>query len=138
MILSRLKNLKLFDSLNYTIHIDKEFCENNNIRNFHYEEFETLEKISSTAEHALLLTLTLLRKTHMSIPSVWQGHWDYKSFIGRQINQLSVGTVGLGRLGKMYAKMLKALGADVYYFDPHKYNPNFKRVGSLLEYAPLM
>lgn len=139
-ILSQLKKLKVITTASTgTVHIDREFCANNNIRIISItEEFETLEKISSTAEHALLLTLTLLRRTHMSIPSVWQGYWDYKNFIGRQVNQLSVGTVGLGRLGKMYAKMLKAMGADVYYFDPHKYDPNFKRVGSLLELSSIV
>ena len=29
-----------------------------------------------------------------------KGNWDYRPFIGRQMNNLNVGVIGYGRLGK--------------------------------------
>ena len=139
-ILSKLKNLKVIATASTgTVHIDKIYCTKNGIKIISItKEYEILEQISSTAEHAVLLTLTLLRMTHISVQSVWDGHWDYKNFIGRQVNQLSVGIVGLGRLGKMYAKMMQTMGAKVQYFDPLKSNSEFKRTESLLELSKVV
>ena len=42
---------------------------------------------------------------------VANGNWDYTSFMGSQLKGKRVGIVGYGRLGKMFANMLK--GFDV-------------------------
>ena len=84
-----------------TVHIDTDFCMEKGIEVISIkDELATLERISSTAEHAVLLTLMAIRKTFLSIGSVWRNEWDYSPFIGRQINCLKVGTVGYGRLEK--------------------------------------
>ncbi|BBD09588.1 NAD(P)-dependent oxidoreductase [Desulfovibrio ferrophilus] len=82
------------------------------------KELATIEKISSTAEHALALTLSALRRVPWSFSDVLDGNWDYEKFIGRQIDHLTVGVVGYGRLGKMYARYAQALGAEVLVCDP--------------------
>ena len=64
------------------------------------KEKKITNKISSTAEHALALTLASLRNVVNSSNSVLLGNWDYTNFIGRQINFMTVGVVGYGRLGK--------------------------------------
>lgn len=136
-ILSKLNNLKIITTASTgTVHIDTEFCSRNNIEIISIkDEINTLQKITSTAEHAVLLTLTLLRKTHLSVPSVWSGSWDYREFTGRQVNQLSVGTVGLGRLGAIYAQIMCSMGADVYFFDPYVSSSAFKKSDTLREMA---
>lgn len=82
------------------------------------EEINTLEKISSTAELALALTLSTLRRIVPANHSVAQGNWDYRPFIGRQASELRVGVVGMGRLGRMYARMAEGIFGKVSYFDP--------------------
>ena len=132
-VLGRLASLKIITTASTgTVHIDKEFCLHNDIKVLAItDERDTLQKISSTAEHAVLLTLTLLRKTHLSTNSVWAGEWDYSEFIGRQVNQLKIGTLGLGRLGTMYLQTMKAMGAEVHYYDPYKKNKSFISSSSL-------
>lgn len=82
------------------------------------KEFETIEKISSTAEHALALTLSALRRVPWSFRDVLDGGWDYEKFIGRQMNALTVGVVGYGRLGRKYARYVQAMGAETLVCDP--------------------
>ena len=81
-------------------------------------EYATIERISSTAEHALALTLSALRHIPAAAADVMAGSWDYERFIGRQMDMLTVGVVGYGRLGKKYARYTDAIGARVLVCDP--------------------
>jgi len=103
-------------------------------------EYEVLNKITSTAEHALALTLAALRKIPQSVKSVEEGKWNYQPFIGRQINCLRFGVIGFGRLGSMYADFLKKLGGEILIHDPYKIDQikqkGFKHA-SLLELAKI-
>ena len=85
-------------------HIEKEKLEKYSIDLLSLtEEREVIDKISSTAEHALALTLGSLRNIHSSFKSVLQGEWNYEDHIGRQVNRLIVGVIGYGLLGKMFS-----------------------------------
>lgn len=102
-----------------TNHIDKELMEHNNIKVLSITtEKNITHKISSTAEHSLALTLSAVRSVPQSFESVKSGEWDYTPYIGRQFDSLSIGVVGLGRLGGMYAKFMKPLAKRIMYYDP--------------------
>lgn len=102
-----------------TNHIDLIAASNKNIKVIALtKEHNIIESISSTAEHALALTLALIRNIPKSFDEVKRGKWDYYPFIGRQINHLTVGVIGYGRLGRMYSKYMNAMGAKVIYNDP--------------------
>ncbi len=104
-----------------TVHIDKDYCNKKNISVISItKEIPVLEKISSTAEHAFLLTMAGCRNIIQACNSVTNGAWDYERFVGRQINQLKVGVIGFGRLGKMYAQYAHSFGAEVYVSDPYQ------------------
>ena len=104
-----------------TNHIDKAYATKMNIEVLSLtEEREVIEKISSTAEHAFALTLSSLRRVIQSHNDALDGEWDYTKYIGRQINFLTIGVVGYGRLGTLYAKYCRAFGAEVLIFDPYK------------------
>jgi len=104
-----------------TVHIDKAYCSEKKISVISItKEIPVLEKISSTAEHAFLLTMSGCRNIIHACNSVAKGEWDYERFVGRQINQLTVGVIGYGRLGKMYAHYAHSFGADVYVSDPYQ------------------
>lgn len=102
-----------------TNHIDKSFCIKKNIAVISLtKELDIISTISSTAEHALALTLSSIRNIKSSSNSVDLGEWDYEPFIGRQLNQLSLGVIGYGRLGKMMSNFGKALFKKIYIYDP--------------------
>jgi D-3-phosphoglycerate dehydrogenase len=83
------------------------------------KEYSIIEQISSTAEQALTLMLGLIRKLPWAYDSVKNNQWDYEPFIGRQINKLTVGVIGYGRLGKKFKNYMDGLGAEVLIYDPY-------------------
>lgn len=104
-----------------TNHIDKEYAQELGIPILALtEEREVINRISSTAELAFSLTLASLRHVVKSHNAVLEGEWDYEKYIGRQMNSLTIGTIGYGRLGGMYAKYCKAFGSKVLVYDPYK------------------
>lgn len=84
------------------------------------EERQVISRISSTAELAFALTLAGLRHVVRGHNAVMQGEWDYTRYIGRQMNCLTIGVVGYGRLGEMYARYCQAFGSSVLVYDPNK------------------
>lgn len=101
------------------IHIDMDYANSKKLKVLSLtKEYETINRISSTAEHALALTLALSRNIFWSFEDVRKQEWNYEKFIGRQMNALTVGIVGYGRLGKMYSRYIDAMGSEVLVCDP--------------------
>lgn len=119
--LAKLKNLEtVVTASTGTVHIDLDYCREAGIKVICIkDELTTLRRISSTAEHAVLLTLTMLRRTYLSMPDVWDGNWDYTDYIGRQVNCMKIGSVGYGRLGTIYLDIMHAMGAECFFHDPY-------------------
>ena len=104
-----------------TVHIDQAYCLSKGITIISLKkELSTLELITSTAELAFTLTLNAIRNAIPAVQSVSIGQWDYEKFVGRQLNQLTVGVIGFGRLGKMYCNYARCFGAEVLVCDPYK------------------
>jgi len=104
-----------------TNHIDMDYAKRRNIKVLSLtEERDVIEKITSTAEHAFTLTMASLRRLVHSHNDALIGEWDYTKYIGRQLNSLTIGVIGFGRLGSLYAKYCQAFGSKVMVFDPYK------------------
>ena len=84
------------------------------------EERDVINRISSTAELAFSLTLASLRHVVKSHKAVLTGEWDYEKYIGRQMNSLTIGCIGYGRLGRKYSRYCKAFDSRVIVYDPYK------------------
>jgi phosphoglycerate dehydrogenase-like enzyme len=84
------------------------------------EERDVINRISSTAELAFALTLAGLRHVVSSHNNALIGEWDYTQYIGRQMNGLTIGVIGYGRLGTMYSRYCQAFNSRVLVFDPYK------------------
>ena len=139
------ENLKKFNKLRFictastgTIHIDKEFCLEKEIKLISLtEERRVINKIPSTAEHAFALMLSSIRNIPEAKVSVKDGIWDYEPFIGRQIKSLTIGVIGYGRLGTFFANYCDAFGSKVIVYDPYKdvNHPRILQCKSLNELA---
>jgi D-3-phosphoglycerate dehydrogenase len=104
-----------------TNHIDTEYAARKKIPVLSLTEKRSIiNKISSTAELAFALMIASLRKINQSWDSVQKGHWDYLPYIGRQINHLTIGVVGYGRLGRLFARYCNAFGAKILIYEPYK------------------
>ena len=134
-LINKGKNLKCIATASTgTNHIEKKFLKQNKIKLISLtKDFKIIKKISSTAEHALALTLALIRNIVSSSESVKNGEWNYTKFIGRQLSNLKVGVIGYGRLGSKYANYFLSLKSKVFVFDPFKKvkNKNINQVHNL-------
>ena len=121
-LLDLAKNLKVICTASTgTNHIDKLYVKKLNLPILSLtEEREVINRISSTAELAFSLTLASLRHVVKSHDSVLRGEWDYEKYIGRQMNSLTIGVIGYGRLGSMYSKYCKVFDSNVLVYDPYK------------------
>ena len=84
------------------------------------EEREFLDTITPTAELTWGLLIALTRRMLPAVGSTQQGRWNRRPFPGRRmLSRMSIGVVGLGRLGFKVAQYALKFGMEVSYYDPH-------------------
>ncbi len=72
----------------------------------------------TTAELAFTLLMALLRKIGPASRAVYDGRWDRAKFQGRQLHGMTLGVVGLGRIGRTFAERALSFGMNVVGYDP--------------------
>lgn len=83
-------------------------------------ETEYLVKITSTAEQAFALLLSVMRKLPFAFEAVRKhNHWVSAEFRGHTLSGKTLGVIGYGRLGKMMARYGNAFGMNVVVCDPY-------------------
>ena len=101
-------------------HIDLSLCEERGIEVLSLRDVsEQIRKVTSTTEHTLGLVFALLRRTlraHSAV--VDENRWERLDFVGRQISSMTVGVLGMGRIGSGVAACLSALGSQIIWCDP--------------------
>lgn len=101
-------------------HIDLDALNRRGIRLLSLKgESEFLESIRATPEHTLGLLIALLRNYSGAFLSPTRNAWDRDRFRGEEIARMNVGIIGYGRVGRRVAHYLRALDADVRWFDPN-------------------
>jgi D-3-phosphoglycerate dehydrogenase / 2-oxoglutarate reductase len=103
-------------------HIDLNTCRQKNIRIFSLAECrQAIEEVTSTSELTIGLMLSLLRRipiAHYDV--IHQNRWDRDRFRSRQLSRLTLGIIGLGRIGGHVAHYARALGMRVLAYDPYQ------------------
>ncbi|OHU80281.1 phosphoglycerate dehydrogenase [Mycobacteroides chelonae] len=75
--------------------------------------------IHSAAEHAVTLLLSAARQIPAADASLKAHTWKRSSFNGTEIFGKTVGVVGLGRIGQLFAQRLAAFGTHIVAYDPY-------------------
>lgn len=97
-----------------------------------------LRNITSTAEEAIALLLTLARNIPWAFEDVKSGNWNRNAWRGRQLLGKTFGILGFGRLGKIVAGYAQAFGMKVIACDPHVSLGAMRRYGATkVEIGPL-
>ncbi len=89
-----------------------------------------LQNITSTAEHAWGLALSLARGLPWAFEDVKKGNWDRLKWRGHEMKNKTLGIVGLGRLGKMMSRYGNAFGMKVVASDPNVPEDKMKEYGA--------
>jgi D-3-phosphoglycerate dehydrogenase len=100
-----------------TDHIDVEAANRMGVRVISLRDDPIIYKLPGTAELALSLTLAIIRNISTGWESVKGGNWNYLEFMGHEFQSLTVGVLGLGRLGSMYAQMCRGIFGEVIAYD---------------------
>jgi D-3-phosphoglycerate dehydrogenase len=75
--------------------------------------------IVSAAEQAIALLLSIARHTAAANASLRRGEWKRSKFTGVEIQGKTVGVIGLGRIGVLFAQRMAAFGTRLVAYDPY-------------------
>jgi D-lactate dehydrogenase len=88
----------------------------------------------AVAEHAVALILAMNRKIHRAYNRVREGNFSLDGLVGFDLYKKTVGVIGTGRIGSVFAKILLGFGCKVVAFDKTQ-NRDLMTLG--VEYVPL-
>src|SRR3954470_22781415 len=75
--------------------------------------------IVSAAEQAVALLLAVARHTASASAALKAGEWKRSKYTGIEIAGKTVGVVGLGRIGVLFAQRMAAFGTRLIAYDPY-------------------
>lgn len=84
----------------------------------------------AVAEHALAMILTLNRKTHLAYDRVRNGNFSLERLMGFDLYGKTVGVVGTGKIGQIFAANMHGLGCKVLAYDPYP-DAEFEKEGKV-------
>ncbi|WP_018220790.1 phosphoglycerate dehydrogenase [Salinispora pacifica] len=75
--------------------------------------------IVSAAEQAVALLLAVARNTASASAALKMGEWKRSKYTGVEVQGKTVGVVGLGRIGVLFAQRIAAFGTRLIAYDPY-------------------
>jgi D-3-phosphoglycerate dehydrogenase len=75
--------------------------------------------IVSAAEQAVALLLAVARHTASASSALKAGEWKRSKYTGVEVSGKTVGVVGLGRIGVLFAQRMAAFGVRLIAYDPY-------------------
>jgi len=119
-------------------HIDLAACERRGIQVFSLAQCrKAIEAVTSTSELTMGMIIALLRHILQAHQDVCVNkRWDRDHFRSRQLSHLTLGIVGLGRIGGHLALYARAFGMRVLAHDP--FQPSSRFAAHQVEQCDLM
>jgi D-lactate dehydrogenase len=87
----------------------------------------------AVAEHALTLILGLNRKLHRAFNRVREGNFSLDGLLGFDLHGKTIGIIGTGKIGAIFAGMMSGFGCRLLAYDPY---PN-KQLEKFVNYVTL-
>ena len=91
----------------------------------------------SVAEFAVGLLLTLNRKIHKAYNRIREGNFALDGLAGFDLHDRTIGVVGTGKIGLIFAKIMKGFGCKILGYDLYP-NPKFTEGGRYVELPELL
>ncbi|MFL6138067.1 MAG: phosphoglycerate dehydrogenase [Frankiaceae bacterium] len=85
--------------------------------------------IVSAAEHAVALLLALARNLPQADASLRSGRWERSRYTGVELAGKTVGVLGLGRIGALFAQRMAAFDVELVAYDPYVPAPRAAALG---------
>ncbi len=94
-------------------HVDVGFAKSIGMKVVHVPEYSPY----AVAEHAVGMILTMNRKLHKAYNRVKEENFSLDGLVGFDIHGKTIGVVGTGKIGKIFAKIMSGFGSEVLLFD---------------------
>ncbi|MES3516565.1 MAG: phosphoglycerate dehydrogenase [Natronomonas sp.] len=88
--------------------------------------------VRAAAEHTVAMTFATARSIPQAHIRMKGGEWAKGEFLGTELNNKTLGVVGLGRVGQEVAKRLNSLGMDLVAYDPYISEERAEQLGAEL------
>jgi D-3-phosphoglycerate dehydrogenase len=75
--------------------------------------------VRAAAEHTVAMTFAAARSIPQAHSRLKTGEWAKGEYLGTEINNKTLGIVGLGRVGQEIARRFGSLGMDLVAYDPY-------------------
>ena len=113
-VIDKFKNLRIIAtrSTGYD-NINKKACLSRNISVVNVQNYGE----TAVAEFTIGLIISLVRQLPQGFLSVREGDFDGKSFVGRDLRELTLGVVGTGAIGAAVCKLAHAFGMKILAYD---------------------
>ena len=113
-VLQQLSQLKVISRCGVGMdNVDVKIAQDKKIKVFNTPDAPT----QAVAELVIGLALNLFRQVSLMDREIRQGVWRKR--MGLQLAGKKLGIIGFGRIGQAVAKLAKALGVKVFYYDPY-------------------
>ncbi len=92
----------------------------------------------TTAEHTMAMVVAMSRKIPQATASMKAGKWEKSKFMGVELNNKTMGLVGLGQIGSHVTKLAQGHFMNVIGYDPYLAKDRAKQMGiEVVELAEL-
>lgn len=93
----------------------------------------------AVAEFATALILTLNRKTHHAHAHVKEHNFSLHGLLGFDLHGKTVGIIGTGKIGEIFANIMQGFGCKVIAYDPAENTPlNYVSLVQLYQHADII
>ncbi len=100
---------------------------------------DTQSNIQSAAEHTMALLLAQARNIPQAHAALTAGRWERSRWEGIELNNKTLGILGLGRIGRLVAERALAFGMRVVASDPYVSDELARQIGvQMMELSQLV
>jgi D-3-phosphoglycerate dehydrogenase len=118
-----------------TENIDLDYANKKNIKCFNAAEGNR----EAVAEHALAMILNLLNNIRVSDQEIRKGIWNREKNRGFELSGKTIGIIGYGNTGSLFAKILENFNIRILAYDKYKKNYKFQsNIDEILEFSDII
>ena len=93
----------------------------------------------AATEHTVAMLMAMTRHIPQAHQSMQEGRWDRKSFDGIQVQNRTLGIIGVGRIGSRVAKRMQGMEMTTIGYDPYITEERARQVGvELVDFDTLL
>ena len=118
-----------------TENIDLDYANKKNKKCFNSAEGNR----EAVAEHALAMILNLINNIRVSDQEIRKGIWNREKNRGFELSGKTIGIIGFGNTGSLFAKILENFNIRILAYDKYKKNYKFQsNIDEILEFSDII